>query len=178
MSEIKNTIIYEGDNTGVTVELTEENIFIVKHGLKEMCPTKTKRARWFLPKDTSAGWPRVAKLQNNYLDFMPEFNANPEGTIRKVLKNEVTAFIGAVSVVFGFIMFVVVPQQKTSTDIALIQASIKKIEENHLTHLQTYAEEIKEIKNEESEEKKIQTELMKKLIEVDTKLTEHEKNTK
>lgn len=109
---------------------------------------------------------------------MPEFNANPEGTIRKVLKNEVTAFIGAVSVVFGFIMFVVVPQQKTSTDIALIQASIKKIEENHLTHLQTYAEEIKEIKNEESEEKKIQTELMKKLIEVDTKLTEHEKNTK
>ena len=109
---------------------------------------------------------------------MPELSANPEGTIRKVLKNEVTTLVGIVSVVFGFIMFVVVPQQKTATDIALIQASIKKIEENHLTHLQTYAEEIKEIKNEEAEEKKIQTELMKKLIEVDTKLTEHEKNTK
>lgn len=109
---------------------------------------------------------------------MPELNANPEGTIRKVLKNEVTTVVGIIGVVFGFIMFVVVPQQKTSTDIALIQQSIKKIEENHLTHLQNYAEEIKELKTHEADDEKTQTELMKKLIQVDTKLEEHEKNTK
>ena len=109
---------------------------------------------------------------------MPELSATPESTIRRVLKNEVATVVAIVGVVFSFIMFVVVPQQKTATDIALIQASIKKIEENHLTHLQSYAEEIKEIKAKEAEEEKLQTDLMKKLVEVSTRLEEHDKKAK
>jgi len=70
------------------------------------------------------------------------------GAIRKILKSEITSLIGIIAVVFSFIMFFVVPQQRTATDIALIQQNIKKIEENHLTHLQGYAEEILNLKEE------------------------------
>lgn len=62
MSEIKNTIIYEGDNTGVTVELTEENIFIVKHGLKEMCPTEDKTSALIFAKGYERGLAEGSKI--------------------------------------------------------------------------------------------------------------------
>ncbi len=93
-----------------------------------------------------------------------------ESTIRKVLKNEAVVVMAIISAVFSFVMFVVVPQQRTATDIALIQASIKKIEENHLTHLQTYAEEIKIIKQDIKEDESQQTELMKEIIKLNTKI--------
>lgn len=71
------------------------------------------------------------------------------GTIRKILKNEVTSLVAIIVTIFSFIMFIVTPQQKSATNIALIQQSVEKIEKNHLTHLQNYAEEIKTLKEHE-----------------------------
>jgi predicted PurR-regulated permease PerM len=91
-----------------------------------------------------------------------------DGTIRKILRNEITAFIGVLAMVFSFVMFVVAPQQRTDTNIALIQQSIQKIESNHLTHLQNYAEEIKNLKEHEIE---IEEEIKKSQLENIQQLT-------
>ena len=75
-------------------------------------------------------------------------------------------------------MFVVKPQQETAKDIALIRQSIDTINVNHMTHLQDYAEEIKDIKEREAEERKTQTQLMAELVKVSTQLDDHVKNSK
>lgn len=62
MAENKNTVVYEGDNTGVTVELNEDNIFIVKHGLKEMCPTEDKTLALIFAKGYERGLAEGAKI--------------------------------------------------------------------------------------------------------------------
>lgn len=62
MEEAKNTVVYEGDATGVTVELTEKNIFIVKHGLKEMCPTEDKTSALVFAKGYERGLAEGAKI--------------------------------------------------------------------------------------------------------------------
>lgn len=90
-------------------------------------------------------------------------NANEERNIRQVIKDNAMTLVWVAGVVFSFIMFVVIPQQETNTNIALIQQSIQKIEENHLTHLQDYAEEIKEVKAEQKELDAEQVELMKSI---------------
>ena len=90
-------------------------------------------------------------------------NANEERNIRQVIKDNAMTLVWVAGVVFSFIMFVVIPQQETNTNIALIQQSIKKIEENHLTHLQDYAEEIKEVKADQKELDAEQVELMKSI---------------
>lgn len=92
-----------------------------------------------------------------------EENKSEENMIRKLMKENAVTLVWVTGVVFSFIMFVVVPQQETKTNIALIQQSIKKIEENHLTHLQNYAEEIKELKSEQAELETEQIELMRSL---------------
>ncbi len=93
-----------------------------------------------------------------------------ESSIRKILKNEAVTVIWIIGLVFGITKFVVIPQQQTSKDIALINESIKKIEENHLTHLQNYAEEIKDIKVKQEAEDKEQVELMKAITTINAKL--------
>jgi len=88
---------------------------------------------------------------------------NQDSLIRKIMKENGMTIVWVTGVVFSFIMFVVIPQQETKTNIALIQQSIKKIEENHLTHLQDYAEEIKEVKQEQKELDEEQIKLMKSI---------------
>lgn len=104
---------------------------------------------------------------------MPELNGNEESKIRKVIKENALTLIFLTGTVFSFIMFVVIPQQETKTSIALIQKDIATINTNHLTHLQTYAEEIKELKEHEAENEKTQTLLMEKIIKIDTTLDNH-----
>lgn len=91
------------------------------------------------------------------------FKGNEESTIRKVIKDNAINLVWIIGMVFSFIMFVVIPQQETNTNIALIQQSIKKIEENHLAHLQDYAEEIKEVRADQKELDVEQVELMKSI---------------
>ena len=88
---------------------------------------------------------------------------NQDSLIRKIMKENGMTIVWVTGVVFSFIMFVVIPQQETKTNIALIQQSIKKIEENHLTHLQDYAEEIKEVKQGQKELDEEQIKLMKSI---------------
>jgi len=101
---------------------------------------------------------------------MPELSGNEESKIRKVIKENALTLIFLTGTVFSFIMFVVIPQQETKTSIALIQKDIAVINSNHLTHLQTYAEEIKALKEQEAEDEKEQTELMKQIIKIQTEV--------
>lgn len=101
---------------------------------------------------------------------MQEMNGNEESKIRKVIKENALTLIFLTGTVFSFIMFVVIPQQETKTSIALIQASIMTIEKNHLTHLQGYAEEIKDLREQQAEDEKEQTDLMKAVIKVQTEV--------
>jgi hypothetical protein len=101
---------------------------------------------------------------------MPELSGNEESKIRKVIKENALTLIFLTGTVFSFIMFVVIPQQETKTSIALIQKDIAVINTNHLTHLQTYAEEIKTLKEQEAEDEKEQTELMKQIIKIQTEV--------
>ena len=68
-------------------------------------------------------------------------NEQTESQIRKVLKNEVTVFMGMLAIVGGFLLGVVKPQYE-------IKNRIDKIESNHLTHLQMYGEQLVELKEE------------------------------
>lgn len=103
---------------------------------------------------------------------MKQNQLNDESKIRRVLKNESLTVVWIVGLVFSVVNWIIIPQQRTATDVALINASIKKIEENHLTHLQNYTEEIKEIKESELKEQEEQTKLMAEIIKIQTKLGE------
>ena len=83
--------------------------------------------------------------------------------------------IWVVGVVFSFIMFVVIPQQETKTNIALIQKDIATINSNHLTHLQSYAEEIKALQAQQAKEQEKQTELMERMVKLETELNQLQK---
>lgn len=106
---------------------------------------------------------------------MSELNANEERTVKKVLKENAMTLVWVTGVVFSFIMFVVIPQQETKTSIALIQKDIATINTNHLTHLQTYAEEIKALKEQEAEDEKEQTQLMTQMVGISAVLEMHVK---
>ena len=104
---------------------------------------------------------------------MPELRASEERTIKKVLKENATALVWVTGVIFGFIMFVVIPQQETKTSIALIQKDISTINTNHLTHLQSYAEDIKDLKAQEAKDEAEQTELMKQVVGMNAVIDMH-----
>lgn len=101
-----------------------------------------------------------------------------ESAIRRVIKNDVTLVITIGGFIFSFIMFVVRPQMETAKDIALIQQSIDNINTNHLTHLQDYTAEVKALQEEQTEQSKIQTELMKEITTISTRLEDHITDTK
>jgi len=69
-----------------------------------------------------------------------------ETPFKKYLYNEITAVVALISVVVGVMNWVNNPDNKMSSSLQLIQKDISIINSNHLTHLQTYAEEIKELK--------------------------------
>ena len=86
-----------------------------------------------------------------------------ENTIRKIMKENAMTLVWVVGVVFSFLMFVVFPQQEIKTNISLIQQSIGTIEKNHLKHIEDYALEIKEMKQEQADLEKQQLEVLKSL---------------
>lgn len=70
----------------------------------------------------------------------------PESQVRKVLYNEVAFAVAIVGVAFGVINWVYSPAKQMDKDISLIQKDIAVINNNHITHLQGYAEEIRNMK--------------------------------
>jgi hypothetical protein len=94
---------------------------------------------------------------------MTETNGNNEGKIRKVLFNEVTAFVALVSIVIGIFNWVGSPQKQTEKDIALIQQDIKFLKENHLAHIET---KLVEICNKNDEQDKMINEINLKVTEI------------
>jgi len=99
-------------------------------------------------------------------------------TVQQVLKENAMTLVWVVGVVFSFIMFIVIPQQENSKNIALIQQSIDTINTNHLTHLQDFGDELTELAEVQAEQAKTQTELMRELTTVSTRLADHIDNTK
>ena len=93
-----------------------------------------------------------------------------EGTIRKVMKNEVVTVISiimAVVTVFGV--------YKTMSDRQLvIENKLEYLEKNHLTHIEAA---ITEIRQEEAKESDKNDERDKTLIKILTMLEDHEKET-
>ena len=80
-----------------------------------------------------------------------------ENKLRKVLFNEVTAVVALVGIIFGVINWVNSPVNELNLhysliekDISSIQENIGTINDNHMTHLQGYAEEIKDLKKVDS----------------------------
>ena len=105
-------------------------------------------------------------------------NANEESKIRKVIKENAITLIFLVGTVFSFIMFVVIPQQESAKNIALIQQSIDTINKNHMSHLQDFGNELTELSEVQVEQAKTQTELMKEITVIGTRLEDHTKNDK
>lgn len=105
-------------------------------------------------------------------------NANEERNIRQVIKDNAMTLVWVAGVVFSFIMFVVIPQQESAKNIALIQQSIDTINTNHMTHLQDFGGELTELSKIQAEQAKAQTELLKELTVVSTRLKDHIDNTK
>lgn len=106
---------------------------------------------------------------------MPELRASEERTIKKVLKENASNLIWITGIVFSFIMFVVIPQQEAKTSIALIQKDISTINTNHLTHLQNFADEIKDLKTQEAKDEEEQTKLMTQIVGMNAVLEMHVK---
>lgn len=109
---------------------------------------------------------------------MPELSGNEESKIRKVIKENALTLIFLTGTVFSFIMFVVIPQQESAKNIALIQQSIDTINTNHMTHLQDFGDELTDLSKVQAEQAKVQTELMKDLTVISTRLEDHIDNTK
>ena len=105
-------------------------------------------------------------------------NANEERNIRQVIKDNAMTLVWVAGVVFSFIMFVVIPQQESAKNIALIQQSIDTINTNHMTHLQDFGDELTDLSKVQAEQAKVQTELMKDLTVISTRLEDHIDNTK
>jgi len=72
-----------------------------------------------------------------------------DSNVKKILYNEVAFVIGIIGVTFGVINWIYSPAKQFGLDIALIKKDISTINTNHLTHLQNYAEEIKEMKKDD-----------------------------
>jgi len=104
---------------------------------------------------------------------MPELNASEESKIRKVIKENALTLIFLTGTVFSFIMFVVIPQQETAKNIALIQQSINNINTNHEAHLQDFGAELVKLSEIQTEQTKTQTELMKEITVFSTRLEDH-----
>jgi len=109
---------------------------------------------------------------------MRELSGNEEKNIRKVIKENALTLIFLTGTVFSFIMFVVIPQQETAKNIALIQQSIDTINTNHMTHLQDFGDELTDLANVQAEQAKSQTELIRELTIISTRLADHIENTK
>lgn len=56
---------YENKNSGVAVEQNEEGQFVVKHGLKEMCPTNEKSLAIIYAKGYERGLAEGKKIAEN-----------------------------------------------------------------------------------------------------------------
>jgi len=62
-NEEKKLKFYENKNTGVTVEFNKDEQFVVKHGLKEMCPTTNKSFAIMYAKGYERGLAEGKKLK-------------------------------------------------------------------------------------------------------------------
>jgi hypothetical protein len=85
--------------------------------------------------------------------------------IKKVLYNEVAFVVAIVGVAFGVINWIYSPAKQMDKDISLIQKDIAVINNNHLTHLQNYAEEIKNMRG-DGDRQEEQIILMDKKLDV------------
>lgn len=104
---------------------------------------------------------------------MPE-----QSQIRKVLYNEVSFAVAIVAVAFGVINWIYSPAKQMDKDIALIQQSIHTIESNHLTHLQNYAEEIKDLTAKDEQQQKDIIQMSKDVDRLLFLMEEHVKKTR
>lgn len=79
----------------------------------------------------------------------------PNGQIKeRVTIGTVSFWLKIVGVTVAVIMFIVSPNYTNEKNIALIQKDIEDIKSNHMTHLQNYAEEIKNLKVEQVDQEK------------------------
>lgn len=93
-----------------------------------------------------------------------------ENRFKKLLFNEITAIVALVAIVVGVMNWVNKPVSATNTDIAVIKKDISFIKDdidtinnNHLTHLQQYAEELKDVEEDNDRQDNIINEVNVKL---------------
>ena len=97
-----------------------------------------------------------------------------DSQVRKVLYNEVAFAVAIIGMAFGVINWIYSPAKQMDKDISLIQKDVAIINNNHLTHLQNYAEEIKNMKGDDRQEQQI-IDMDKKLDLILYKLDEYTK---
>lgn len=91
-------------------------------------------------------------------------NREGESKILGISKMTLSAFLAGTGIILWMVSVVFSPMNAIKTDIALIQKDISTINSNHLTHLQKYAEEIKDIKQRQSSEDQEIIELQKQIL--------------
>ncbi len=97
-----------------------------------------------------------------------------ESKLRKILLHEYTIITTVASLVFTFVFWVILPINTIQLTVGQQGKDIATINTNHLTHLQNYAEEIKELKADDTKIKdncfQIQLETEKKFERILTLL--------
>lgn len=96
--------------------------------------------------------------------------SNGESKIRKVLFNEISLLLSIMGVFIAGFLYVTQPTNALDKNIALIQKDISVINSNHLTHLQNYAEEIKNMKQQDAELAEELEEISLILMQIKTEL--------